>query len=613
MRTPARSVVILALLKAAAVAQPDSAAACAACTTTVKQLAVAFSREKKELELSKEANDLKAQKIDKVQKAQTKRWLKNEYNVALRASIEEEMEKVCGRDAITSSRALIGACTKLIEEHEDALPRAILDQKHEGFCAKAVPGCDGEARDKAIAAFQHKGKSEKEPKGKASKVRGVVTRLVGTTFSKGIRAPDQHVLVLLHNGSATKERAYEFSDMRYAALASEFYSLAVGLNTTSGAHVKLAFAQLDLLKNEVPTNAPLADPNGASLVLYLVGDRDEPKSMPELGEKALAFAREPEVRTQLTQFLLTFLPKKEGSALGVVLKEREERMTELLAKNHDSLKAATKAAAARRRAPASAAPPTDPRQPLERCDLCGLIVGKLRRALETTHDELELSKEANERKAQKIDKVQKAQTKRWLKNEYRVALAAALEEALEGVCDEASLLQPVCGDAMAVFNETVATATKTASAKRAAQEFDYLKGGSSDERGSSDKRGSSSSGEGGAGGEGGEGAESLAWPAVKEGKVDVSACLARGKLRCRAVVDEHAEVLMRAVLDDQGLSQCAKLLPRCELPRLQALVEVATALAPAAKDGSGDNAGGGSGAGGDADASPAAPKPKDEL
>jgi hypothetical protein len=71
--------------------------------------------------------------------------------------------------------------------------------------------------------------------------------------------------------------------------------------------------------------------------------------------------------------------------------------------------------------------------------------------------------------------------------------------------------------------------------------------------------------------------------------------------------------LMRAVLDDQGLSQCAKLLPRCELPRLQALVEVATALAPAAKDGSGDNAGGGSGAGGDADASPAAPKPKDEL
>ena len=441
-------------------------------------------------------------------------------------------------------------------------------------------------------------------------MRGVVIRLVGTSFSKSIRATDQHVLVLLHNGSATKERAYEFSDMRYAALASEFYSLAVGLNTTSGAHVKLAFAQLDLLKNEVPTNTPLADPNGASLVLYLVGDRDEPKSMPEIGEKALAFAGEPEVRTQLTQFLLTFLPKKEGSALGVVLKEREERMSELLAKNHDSLKAATKAAAARRRAPASAAHPTDPRQPLEHCDLCGLIVGKLRRALETTHDELELSKEANERKAQKIDKVQKAQTKRWLKNEYRVALASALEEALEGVCDEASLLQPLCGDAMAVFNETVATATKKASAKRATQEFDYLKGGSSDERGSSVKRGSSSSGEGGADG---EGAESLAWPAVKEGKVDVSACHARGKLRCRAVVDEHAEELMRAVLDDQGLSQCAKLLPRCELPRLQALVEVASALAPAAKDVSGANAGGNPGEGGDADASPAAPIPKDEV
>ena len=31
--------------------------------------------------------------------------------------------------------------------------------------------------------------------------------------------------------------------------------------------------------------------------------------------------------------------------------------------------------------------------------------------------------------------VQKAQTKRWLKQEYRVALAAALEQRIEDVCE----------------------------------------------------------------------------------------------------------------------------------------------------------------------------------
>ena len=46
-----------------------------------------LNKTKTELELSKEANDRKAQQVDKVQKAQTKRWLKNEYKVALRAGV----------------------------------------------------------------------------------------------------------------------------------------------------------------------------------------------------------------------------------------------------------------------------------------------------------------------------------------------------------------------------------------------------------------------------------------------------------------------------------------------------------------------------------------------
>ena len=37
----------------------------------------------------------KAKKVDAVQKAQTKRWLKNEYSVALRAGVEDEVEEGC--------------------------------------------------------------------------------------------------------------------------------------------------------------------------------------------------------------------------------------------------------------------------------------------------------------------------------------------------------------------------------------------------------------------------------------------------------------------------------------------------------------------------------------
>ena len=57
----------------AAGAQPS--AACAVCTQAVMQLTTAYNHEKAQLDSSKEANDKKAQKIDKVQKAQTRRWL----------------------------------------------------------------------------------------------------------------------------------------------------------------------------------------------------------------------------------------------------------------------------------------------------------------------------------------------------------------------------------------------------------------------------------------------------------------------------------------------------------------------------------------------------------
>lgn len=130
-------------------------------------------------------------------------------------------------------------------------------------------------------------------------------------------------------------------------------------------------------------------------------------------------------------------------------------------------------------------------------------------ALNATKAELELSHEAAERKQAQIHSVQKAQTKRWLKNEYKVALAAAVEERLEKVCDEASLLDVVCD--------------LPAEQRRTHWELE------------NDKQGS-----------------------------DVKRCGAVGLSRCKAFVEEHAEALARAALDGRGWASCAKIARECE-------------------------------------------------
>ena len=81
---------------------------------------------------------------------------------------------------------------------------------------------------------------------------------------------------------------------------------------------------------------------------------------------------------------------------------------------------------------------------LRKCDVCVLVMTELQKAFNATKLEYERSKEYNDKKAQKVDKVQKAQTKRWLKNEYKVELAASVEERLESVCEDESLFGNVC-------------------------------------------------------------------------------------------------------------------------------------------------------------------------
>ena len=286
-----RRIMALAVLVALALARGALAdrATCAACAQAVTYLAKAYNHTEAELELSKEANDKKAQKIDKVQKAQTKRWLKQEYGVALRAAVEEEMEALCGRPSIASNRELKAACVILIEQQDEELARAILDEKSDGFCASVVPGCEGDQANEAVAAYavgMLPAYSEPEPRGEhAKKVRGVVTRLVGSTYAFGIHDSKAHVLVLVHNGSALAERQYQVSDARFTALVDEFYALAAEAKSER----YLQCMQLDLSANKLPPNVPVP-PDGFGLVLHLLGAREEPKAMPDRGEDSLAMA-----------------------------------------------------------------------------------------------------------------------------------------------------------------------------------------------------------------------------------------------------------------------------------------------------------------------------------
>ena len=80
---PQSTAVLTLLLTLPADAKPKAkpgggsidSASCAACHLGYGMLARVLNRTKTELEQSKAFNDKKAQKVDKVQKAQTRRWL----------------------------------------------------------------------------------------------------------------------------------------------------------------------------------------------------------------------------------------------------------------------------------------------------------------------------------------------------------------------------------------------------------------------------------------------------------------------------------------------------------------------------------------------------------
>jgi hypothetical protein len=164
----------------------------------VDRLSEVLAETKEELTKAKKTNADRAESINKVQKAQTKRWLKMEYSVALRSSVEDEVEEVCDREALSGTTAVRAACQALVIAQEDDLPRAVLDGEADGFCPGIFKGCDAEGGAAAIASTTQQVRSEAAPKGEELTPRTNVVRLVGSSAAKAVLQKDRAVLLMLH-------------------------------------------------------------------------------------------------------------------------------------------------------------------------------------------------------------------------------------------------------------------------------------------------------------------------------------------------------------------------------------------------------------------------------
>ena len=348
-------------------------------------------------------------------------------------------------------------------------------------------------------------------------------RLVGTTFKAFARNSSVSVLIMLHNGSAPAP-VREVIGGPYAALADEFYQLAeLGSPKGMQSRARMAFGQMDLRKNDPPAGTPLVDPEGVALLLYPIDAKDAPRGVPDVGVESLKGTEPAIVRSQLTHLLLTHLPKQDQGVAKEWMHRREKEVEELWKKSqtgYDPAAAADKGATAaqRRRAPSAAASSGQSASRGEACDTCLMMVSELTEALDFTKAELQLSHDAAAKKQAQIDGVQKAQTKRWLKNEYRVALAEAVEDRLETLCER---------------NDTFARRVKAVCRD--------------DEAG-----------------------KARGW-AGRYANDDPEACLAAGAHHCRTLSDDSAEPLLRGTLDGKGPAACAELLPSCAASRVETL------------------------------------------
>tara|TARA_B100000513_G_scaffold193950_1_gene122031 strand:- start:2041 stop:3681 length:1641 start_codon:yes stop_codon:yes gene_type:complete len=507
--------VLVAAAAAAAAAADDAQLQCATCGMVTNWLTQVLNNTADELAAAKQQSDQRKD-VDRVQKAQTKRWLKLEYGAALSAAVQDELEHVCTRDKLSQHKAIKASCNEFLDAHYDTLPRAVLDHNDE-WCDELYSGCTGAARKAAIDAYTPTLLSEPKPK-KSNEWVGPnksVFRLVGKTFTPTVNRYDKHTVVMLFTSSPEGSTP----PPKFSAAALAFYELAHAVNR-SKTPPPVRFAQMDLRHNSVPGWLELASPEGLQLLLWLKGDKSKhPEMLPMQGEPDLADAEKDEIRKRLMQMLITHLKGAEGHALRKAAEQLEAGAGAAGAGEAGAFTTKTQQRAAqppsgRAKRKASDAAPKASLRRAQTCEVCGLVSLRLHEALEEKKKELELSHEANRKKQQHIEKVQKAQTKRWLKQEYGAALAAALEDKLDGLCRTNDFKASAC--------------------------LGSLKG---------------------------VGSSMLRTP--DERPFSMGACELRLQERCDDVLGDHSDELMRATLDGKGADVCTELVRNCREPNAQ--------------------------------------------
>jgi hypothetical protein len=364
----------------------------------------------------------------------------------------------------------------------------------------------------------------------------------------------------------------------YKAAVAEFYQLAARLNKSSTAHISLG--EMDLRGNELPQPTELADPSGLQFALYVDKDKARPKLAPAVGEPLLAGVELPALRNKLKQLAGNYLkaearsemtralspePKQKGAgkkAKGEATPDAKGEAKGAATGEFDATQFEAAAAAAAKadgggeeeaKPPPPPAPPRKKSAPrkkpkkgqaqAEGCEVCGLLVRELHEKLVATKRELEAAHTARRREA--VEKVQKAQTKRWLKQEYSVALAAALEERVDGLCESTAWVDLAC----ARNNSLPSWAADGGGAEQHCAFRRFLPPTEPKAPVPSDE------------------------PNPAEMAKNLKRqCSDTAKERCRAVVEDHIEPIMRAVLDsdmdgDADPSVCTQLFSGCEEER----------------------------------------------
>jgi hypothetical protein len=268
---------------------------CVACSLLTKALGDALAETRKELDVFKEA---KEEAIGRVQKAQTKRWLKQEYGSTLYAGVEDALDKVCALPALSDHKR---ACESIREEREDELVRATLDDTAPAFCDAHVPSC-GPAQLEAIAAeraARAAAKASSKASGSASKSGSAsepipkptrtgakppaVTKAVADSWESLVLDGARDVLVFVHASASTGGAWKGAANHKGTPLWSAYVNLAKAVRADAGLNATLSYTRIDISLNDVRWPEGLFEPAARecapAVVLYSASAKETPRAL----------------------------------------------------------------------------------------------------------------------------------------------------------------------------------------------------------------------------------------------------------------------------------------------------------------------------------------------